>query len=152
MSNGYYEDDLAGVPAGSQLIRRINGRFCTWQELDEQGRPRITRQAVQFYRAEEARALGCPGPAMSFYLEHVLDSVDVLRSRHPDYGFARVGVDLVRAGGMLGVQLWPTDDDPAHVVAFRTDGGARVPPGNAKRLAEYLTRNWVYLPPRPEVG
>lgn len=63
-----YSDDIEGVPLGTHLIRRINARYCDWGDLDDAGNPRITSQAVQFYREEEARRLGCPGPAMSFVL------------------------------------------------------------------------------------
>ena len=151
MLDGGYEDDLDGVPPGSQIIRRINGRFCVWNELDEQGMPRINRQAVQFYRLEEAQQLGCPGPGASFHLEHMVVSMEALRRSHPGYGFARIGVDDVRADGVLGAQRWPTDENPEHVVVFRNDGGARLQASQAKRLAEYLTRNWIGLPTRPDV-
>jgi len=148
--SSHYADDLEGVAPGSQLIRRINPRFCVWTELDEQGRPRINRQAVQFYRPEEAQQLGCPGPAASFHLEHLLESMDVLCRRHPGYGFSRIGADDVRAGGVLGIQPWPTVESPEHVVVFRNDGGPRLQEAQRKRLAEHLTLDWIVLPDPPD--
>ena len=151
MPSSHYADDLEGVAPGSQLIRRINPRFCVWTEIDEQGMPRINRQAVQFYRLEEAQQLGCPGPAASYHLEHLLESIDVLSQRHPGYGFSRIGADDVRADGVLGIQPWPTVESPEHVVVFRNDGGRRLQESQGKRLAEHLTRNWIVLPTRPGI-
>ena len=113
--------------------------------------PRITRQSVQFYRLEEAQQLGCPGPAASFHLENMLESMETLRRRHPDYGFASVGVNDVRADGVLGVQRWPTDEYAEHVVVFRNDGGPRLQASQAKRLAEHLTLGWIVPPARSNV-
>ena len=83
MSEERYEDDYKGVPTEAQLVRRINGYFCDWNMIDQSGRLRITRQAVQFYRVNQARDLGYPGPAMSFHLESKLDSIDSLANRYP---------------------------------------------------------------------
>lgn len=150
MASDHYADDLVGVPPGSQLIRRINPRFCVWTELDEDGMPRINRQAIQFYRPEEAEQLGCPGPAASFYLEHLLGSIDALQRNHPGYGFARISADDVRSDGVLGIQPWPTDENPEHVVVFRNDGGPRLQEGQRKRLTEHLTRDWIVPPDPPD--
>lgn len=150
MPSGHYADDLEGVSPGSQLIRRINPDYCVWSEPNEQGMPRINRQAIQFYRPEEAQRLGCPGPAASFHLEQLLESVDALRQDHPGYGFARINADAVRSGGVLGVQPWPTDQNPEHVVVFRNDGGVRLQEAQRKRLAEHLTRDWIVLPDPPD--
>ena len=150
MPGAHYADDLAAIPPGSQLIRRINARFCDWRELDEHGMPRITRQAIQFYRQEEAQQLGCPGPGASFHLEHLVESMETLRRSHPGYGFARIGVDDVRADGVLGVQPWPTRENPEHVIVFRNDGGGRLQQAQGKRLAEHLTRDWIVPPDPPD--
>lgn len=88
---------------------------------------------------------------MSFHLESKLDSIDSLANRYPSYGLARVSVDVVRSGGKLGAQPWPTEDYPDHVVVFRIDGGSRIQKGEAKRLANILTNNWIRLPRRPDM-
>ena len=150
MPSSHYADDLEGVPPGSQLIRRISPRFCDWRELDELRMPRITRQATQFYRQEEALSLGCPAPGASFYLEHLVESMDVLRQSHPGYGFARISVDDVRANRVLGVQPWPTHENPEHVIVFRNDGGGRLQEAQGKRLAEHLTLGWIIRPTPPD--
>ncbi len=134
-----YSDDIEGVPLGAYLIRWINPQFCDWSDLDDTSCPRITRQAVQFYRDDEAMRLGCPGTAMSFILESPTTDIDDLARRQPGYGLARIAADELRTDGALGVQLWPTHEDPSHVVVFRTDGGARLTGAQAKRIAHSLS-------------
>lgn len=144
-----YSDDAESIPPGTHLIRRINPRFCDWDDLDAAGNPRITRQAVQFYRDEEAQRLGCPGPAMSFVLESRTTDIGEMVRHHPGYGLARISTDELRTGGALGVQPWPTDEDSAHVVAFRRDGGSKPTSAQAKRIAHSLSQGWVLSPDRP---
>lgn len=142
-------DDLEGVPQDSSLIRRINPDFCDWTDLDSERRPRITRQAVQFYREEEAARLGCPGPAMSLVLETNVEDLEKLAARYPGYGFARISAEELRAGGSFGAQLWPTDEDPSHVVVFRLDGASRPSGSQAKRIAGALNQGWLVAPSPP---
>ena len=147
MSDDRYKDDPAAVPDHTPLLRRINAYFCDWNNRDENGRPRITTQAVQMYRERDARALGCPGPAMSFHAEQQLNSPVVLFQQYPDFGFARIQAGEVRTGGTLGLQPWPTNDHPEHVVAFPKAG--LLPKSEKKRLALILANNWVRVPPPP---
>ena len=144
------KDDLVGVPAGTQLLRRINPRFCDWNELDEFSRPRITRQAVQFYRQADAQRLGFMIGAMSFHMESLSPPIEELHDRFPESGFARIGVDDVRVGGHLGAQHHPSEDDPGHVIVFHADGRQRLAGRQAQRLAEILSLRWEIVPPRPE--
>jgi len=143
-------DDLVSVPAGTQLLRRINPRFCDWNELDEFNRPRITRQAVQFYRQADAQRLGYTIGAMSFHMEPLSPPVEELHDRFPESGFARIGIDDVRLEGHLGAQHHPSEEDLGHVIVFHTDGRQRLAGGQAQRLAEILTRRWAIVPPHPE--
>ena len=142
-----YHDDLVAVPPGTLLIRRIRSRCCEWDQMNAVGQPRITREAVQFYRKAEALVLGFPGPAMSFFDESKLSSINSLFERYPENGFARIGVDTIRSGQKLGAQARPTDDYPEHVVVFRLDDGNRIQGGEATRMAEELSNNWIRIPP-----
>ena len=149
--SGHYYDDLQRVPPGTLLIRRIRSRCCEWDHVNAAGQPRITREAVQFYREQQASALGFPWPAMSFYDEVALSSIDDLIQRYPADGFARISVDVVRAGQTLGAQAWPTEDNPEHITVFRLDDGKRIQKGDARRIAEELTDNWIRVPPVPGI-
>ena len=143
-----YHDDLVGVPPGTWLIRRIRSKCCEWEHMDASGHPRITREAVQFYREKEALASGFPGPGMSFFDEVALPSIEGLFGRYPENGFARIDVDVIRLCQKLGAQAWPTAKNPEHIVVFRLDGGNRIQKGEATRIAEELTGNWMRLPPQ----
>ena len=143
----HYCDDFEEVPPGTTLIRRIRSLGCAWADMNAVGQPRITREAVQFYREREAIDLGFPGPAMSFFDEAKLLSIGDLFERYPENGFARINVDVIRSRRMLGAQARPTDDNPEHIVVFRLDGGKRIQKGEATRIAEELTDNWMRIPP-----
>jgi len=143
-----YEDDPVGILPTARLLRRINPRFCDWNTLDAEGNPRVTRQAVQFYTEEMAARVGCPGPALSVIVKSLADPIEVLEERYAGDGLACVTADVIRGdAGERGIQLWPTIDEPAHAVVFRTDGGRDLPKSVKQRLAENLSKNWV-TPPR----
>ena len=143
-----YNDDPIGIPPGAFLIRRVNPRFCDWNALDAEGNPRVTSQAVQFYTAAMAAGFGCPGPALSVIVESRADPIEILVERYAGDGLARMTADVIRgAGGKRGIQLWPTEEEPAHAVVFRVDGGRDLPRKVKKRLAEHLSENWI-APPR----
>ena len=144
-----YEDDPVGIPPGARLLRRVNPRFCDWNALDAAGNPRVTAQAVQFYTAEMAAKVGCPGPALSVIAESLADPIEALRDRYAGDGLAYLTADVIRGdSGERGIQLWPTLEEPAHAVVFRVDGGRDLPRSVKRRLAEHLSRNWVVPPPR----
>jgi hypothetical protein len=147
-----YTDDREGVPPGSRVIRRINGRFVDWDK-GESSPPRIRSQAIQFYDAELAAKFGCPGPALSVIVESLVPSIEELVAKYSDDGLAYLEVDLIRGeNGEQGIQLWPRDDEPAHAVVFRTDGGRDLRGSLKKTLAEHLTANWISLPERYSEG
>lgn len=145
----HYQDDLHRIPNDAQLIRQINPRFCDWGTLDYNGNPRVTSQAVQFYTPKMAVQVGCPGPALSVIVEHLADPLPSLTRRYQTYGLARLEAQLIRNTGALGIQLWPTDREPAHAVVFRIDGGNRLSEGAKSKLAKHLSSNWISPPPRP---
>ena len=108
----------------------------------------MTKEAVQFYDQLRAEQAGCPGPALSVIVEHRAASLADLEEKYAGFGLARLGVDLVREQGACGLQLWPTDDEPAHALIFRVDGGNRPSDGTRKRWAQALTDGWLILPAR----
>ena len=143
-----YIDDLESIPPGSLVIRRISTQWVDWETLDDGGRPRVTKEAVQFYDQVRAEQAGCPAPALSVIVEQRADPIEDLIARYTGFGLARVSVDIIREGGACGIQLWPVDDEPAHAVVFRIDGGARPSDGTRKRIAKAMTEGWIHLPPR----
>ncbi len=143
-----YRDDLDSITAQCRLIRRINRHFCAWNSLDSKGNPRVTSQAVQFYTQDMAEKLGCPGPALSVIVESIADPISVLINRYQGDGLAFLNAGVVRGDGERGIQLWPTDEEPAHAVVFRTDGGKDLSRGVKKQFAEHLSRNWIVTPVR----
>ena len=143
-----YLDDTNGIPPGSFILRRISAQWVDWETLNDRGQPRVTKEAVQFYDQQRAEQAGCPGPALSVVVEHLAASPADLAEKYAGFGLARLSVDLVRENGVCGVQLWPTDDESAHAVIFRVDGGNRPSDGTRKRWAQALTDGWLCLPPR----
>lgn len=143
MPSSPYTDDLEGVPPGSMLIRLISPHFVDWAG----GSPTLTTQAVQFYDQARAEKAGCPAPGLSVIVERLATTRDQLLERYSGYGLARLPVDVVRASE-CGVQLWPTDDEPAHAVVFRLDGGPSLPGSARKRWRDALSTNWLATPPR----
>lgn len=61
---------------------------------------------------------------MSVIVEHLADPIDVLAQRYAGEGLAYLDADLVRGDdNERGIQPWQRDDELAHAVVFRTDGG-----------------------------
>ena len=143
-----YTDDIEAIPPGSILVRRISTQQVDWATLDDDGRPRVTKEAVQFYDLKRALMVGCPGPALSVIALHMAPDLETLVARYtPAFGLARLPVDAVRSS-QCGVQLWPLDEEPAHAVVFRLDGGSRPSDGVRKQWAEQLSAGWIRLPPQ----
>lgn len=147
-----YRDDLDRIPRGSQLIRRISAQWVDWAELDAAGNPHVTSQAMQLLDAQRAARLGCPGPGMSLIVVALADPLDVLIQRYDvanGEGLAYIDEAAIRCSGQLGIDLWPTADEPAHAVVFRFDGQKKMPGSVKTALAEYA-RAHLIVPPRPE--
>ena len=89
---------------------------------------------------------------MSFHLESTPNSIDRLINDYPTYGLAQVSAAVIRLGGKLGAQPWPTDEHPEHVVVFRIDGGSKIQKSEARRLARFLNGNWIRIPPHPGIS
>ena len=147
--DNWYVDQLSEFDEGEWLIRRINPRFCVWNELNPDGYPRITSQATQFYTESMASNIGYPGPAMSVILRSRVEDVAALPDRYRPDGLAQIPIAVVRSLGGLGAQFWPTPDEPAHAVIFRTDKGRDLSRSTKKRLVEHLGQNWISPPSRP---
>ena len=143
-----YQDTPDTIPDHARLIRRIHTKGCDWRTIDSDGNPRITTGAVQFSNPIASREAGYPGPSMSVIVEHLADPIDDLKRRYPKNGLAYLTAGIVRAQGGLGIQLWPTDQEPAHAVVFRTDGINRLSKGVRHIFAEHLSQNWITPPPR----
>lgn len=85
---------------------------------------------------------------MSVIVEHLADPIDDLKRRYSKDGLAYLNVGFVRGQGGLGIQLLPTDQEPAHAVIFRTDGRNRLSKGVRQIFAEHLSQNWIRPPTR----
>lgn len=149
--SSHYTDDLAGIPPGSFLIRRISAQQADWSVLDDRGRPRVTKEAVQFYDQIRAERAGCPGPALSMIAEHLVGDLAALEARSAKYGLARISANSIRQDKVCGIQLWTTEEEPAHVVVFRLDGGNKPSDRTRKTWAAELTLGWIVPPPNPSV-
>jgi hypothetical protein len=143
VSSTPYQDDPAGVPPGSMLIRLVSPHFVDWAD----GSPTLTTQAVQFYDQVRAEKAGCPAPALSVIVERLVSDRHALVARYAAFGLAALSVDVVRTSE-CGVQLWPTDDEPAHAVVFRKDGGATLSGSARKTWRDALNDGWIAHPPR----
>lgn len=83
-------------------------------------------------------------------IEAIAAPVEELAVRYPHEGLAYLDVDLVRGDPpVCGIQPWPREEEPAHAVVFRLDGGRDLSGGTKKRLAAVLSANWIVLPARP---
>lgn len=147
--SSHYEDDPVGIPPGSFLIRSISSQWVKWENGDDQGRPRVTSEAVQFYDLKRATRVDCPSPALSVIIQHLADSLDVLAKRYHPNGLARISADSIRAGDSCGIQLWKTEKEPAHAVVFRLDDSPKLPKSTRRQWAGELTMGWLVLPPKP---
>lgn len=147
----HYTDDLVGIPPGSFLIRKVSTQHVNWNVLDALGRPRVTKEAVQFYNQDRADRVGCPGPALSMIAEHLTGDFAMLAARNTEYGLARISANSIRQDNVCGIQLWATIEEPAHVVVFRLDGGNRPSDSSRKTWAAELTLGWLVPPPKPKV-
>lgn len=143
-----YQDTPDTIPDHARLIQRIHAKCCDWKTIDSDGNPRINTGAVQFSNPTASREAGYPGPSMSVIVEHLADPIDDLKRRYSKDGLAYLNAELVRAQGGLGIQLMPTDQEPAHAVVFRTDGRNRLSKGIRHIFAEHLSQNWIIPPPR----
>jgi hypothetical protein len=140
-----YVDDLENVPPDAELVRRVNRAFIDWQPAVGSGRPRISRQAFQTLDAETAATYGCPGPGMSFDVAAKSDLI-TLPSRYPGDGLVLVTAELIRRSSGWGIDFRPTDENPAHAVAFRFDGGRKVPNALGGALATMASERIIVLP------
>lgn len=142
-----YEDESEAIPDDAVLLRRVAPEFIDMDDLDEEGRPRLSSAAFQDYQESRARELGYPGPAMSVHLASVLDesgksAESVLVGQRPGFGLVRFTAGDVRAHSM-GVQRRPTEDDPAHAVVFATNRPKRSA-SQQKRVRD--AAEWIVIP------
>lgn len=148
MAARQYRDDLDNVPRGIRLIRRISPYFVEWDDLDADGNPYIKSQAMQLLDAVRAAAFGCPGPGMSVIVELLADPLDVLIERYNvgnGDGLAYIEESMVRSE-QLGIDFWPTPEEPAHAVVFRHDGGKNMPGSVKTALATYARSHFIVHP------
>lgn len=147
MAQRAYQDDLVHIPPGSRLIRRIAPQFVEWGGVDSAGNPYLKSQAMQLLDSKRAAMFGCPGPGMSIIIEALADPVSVLVDRYAGQGLAYIEEGMIRSD-TLGIDFWPTDDEPAHGVVFRFDGGHRLPGAVKTALAEYARSHFIVHPAR----
>lgn len=104
---------------------------------------------MQLLDAERAARFGCPGPGMSVIVEALADSLETLVGRyHPNGdGLAYIEEPMVRSD-QLGIDFWPTEEEPAHAVVFRFDGGKNMPGSVKTALASYARSHFIVRPRR----
>lgn len=105
---------------------------------------------MQLLDAARAAQFGCPGPGMSVIVEQLAGDLDTLVHRYhveKGDGLAYIEESLVRSD-QLGIDFWPTADEPAHAVVFRFDGGKKMPGAVKTALAEYARRHFIVHPYR----
>lgn len=150
MESRPYRDDHELVPSGARLIRRISPHFVEWSDVDHDGNPYVKSQAMQMLDAQRAAAFGCPGPGMSVIVEALADPVGVLidryHSRNGD-GLAYLEASMIRSD-QVGIDFWPTEDEPAHAIVFRFDGGKNMPGALKTSLAAHARAHFIIHPAR----
>jgi len=147
-----YADDLT-YNDDCILFRRIRPDWVRWNQTGPNGQwPRITSQAFQDYNEPMAERMGCPAPAMSVALAHVLEASghlpEALLVGFPGYGLASITVKDARDAGQ-GVTLWATSEEPWHGLVFGLVVQIKSP-GTRSILA--ATAVWLILPSRPQRG
>jgi hypothetical protein len=87
---------------------------------------------------------------MSVIVESLAVSPAELVEKYAEDGLAFLDVDLVREQAIRnGLQLWPTDEESAHALIFRVDGGKDLSGSTMRQLSEHLTDNWLSMPRAP---
>jgi hypothetical protein len=103
---------------------------------------------MQLLDAMRAARFGCPGPGMSVIVEALAAPLPDLIARYNDPngdGLAYLEESMVRSD-QLGIDFWPTDEEPAHAVIFRYDGGKNMPGSVKTALAEYARSHFIVHP------
>ncbi len=145
-----YRDDFDKIPAGARLIRRIPPALVEWGDVDPGGNPHVKSAAMQMLDKARAARFGCPGPGMSVIIESLSDPIPTLIDRYHKAngeGLAYIEEGLIRCDE-LGVDHWPTEEEPAHGVVFRFDGGKKMPGRVRKALATYAQSHFIVHPRR----
>lgn len=140
-AQGFVDDP--NLDGNLRLFRRVRPG---WVKQLEDGRLEPRSDVFQFQRAEVAESKGLPGPCMSLGSEEGLErhgyGPGEMVREDSDYGLVALTAEALRSLGFK-LQLWPTDAEPWHVVAF-CDERPKITQGQQKRLKRAAV--WVIEP------